>query len=67
MPRKCAVERAWDEMTDAERNLFFDWITNPTMTAGRIAELMRIGGYPNIDRAAVGHYRRKIRVGKVEI
>jgi len=54
-------------MNEDDRAAFRRIIVNPGLTAGLIAEALRVDGYLMVDRAAVGHFRRKLQAGKATL
>jgi hypothetical protein len=42
-------------------------ILDHTISAGEVGLILRDNGYPGIDRAAVGHFRRKLKMGKASV
>ena len=62
----CAVEKAYRGMSDEDKRAFEDAITSFQLSAGKLAAAFRELGF-QIDRAAVGHYRRKLQAGKAEL
>lgn len=64
--RPCAVERALAVMLPSEYELVAEILQDNTLTAGTVADILREGGY-NVDRMAVGHFRRKLRFGKATL
>lgn len=68
MPHKCAVEKAYEAMPESDREVFAGLLKNPHWTAGMIADIVR-SQYPTfqIDRAAIGHFRRKLKAGKATL
>lgn len=63
----CAVERAATTMTLIDREALRLLILDQTLTAGDVSEILLVNGYPGIDRAAIGHFRRKLRAGKATV
>jgi hypothetical protein len=53
-------------MTDGEEELLKELLADLTLSNGWIADLLSGEGYP-VDRAAVGHFRRKLRSGKATL
>lgn len=69
MPRngKCAVTIAYEQMDEGDKGAFRHIIVSPALTNGYIARLLDMSGYHGVDRAAVGHYRRKLSSGKATL
>lgn len=67
MPRKCVVERIWDTLDHSDRVTLKYLIEEPRFTAGYIAKLLIAAGHTGADRAAIGHYRRKLLAGKATL
>lgn len=67
MARRCAVQRAYDAMNEADREIFRTLIQDSGYTGGRIAEILHVAKYTDVDRLAVDHFRRKLRAGKAKL
>lgn len=68
MPReKCKVTKAYEQMPEGDREIFRLLITDPAYSGGRIAEIVNHEYGTVIDRMAVDHFRRKLRIGKAEL
>lgn len=67
MAKQCAVERAAKDMGLIDREALRILILDTTLTAGDVSEILRVNGYPGIDRAAIGHFRRKLIAGKATV
>jgi hypothetical protein len=63
----CAVERVYEQMDEGDKSAFRDIILGQEFSAGYIAKLLLAAGYKGADRAAVGHYRRKLLIGKAKL
>lgn len=67
MPHKCAVEKAYEAMPLHDKEVFAGLIKGH-YTAGMIAQVVQTE-YPTfqLDRAAIGHFRRKLKAGKASL
>lgn len=54
-------------MTLIDREALRILILDANLTAGDVSEILRVNGYPGIDRAAIGHFRRKLQAGKATV
>lgn len=62
----CAVERAYGAMKESDREIFRTLIQDAGYTAGHLAQILHVAGH-DVDRAAVGHFRRKLLIGKATL
>jgi len=65
--RPCAVERAYELMSGIDQLTFMLLIENTDLSAGTVAAILREYGYADVDRMAVGHFRRKLEAGKATL
>jgi hypothetical protein len=65
--KKCAVERAADSMSLIDREALRILILDNQLTAGDVSAILHENGYPGIDRMAIGHFRRKLAIGKATV
>ena len=67
MRQKCKVTKVYEAMPEGDREVFRLLIIDPGYSGGRIAELLTHEYQTPIDRMAVDHFRRKLRIGKAEL
>jgi hypothetical protein len=56
----------WEALDHSDRVTAKFLIENPFYTAGFVSKLFIQAGHP-VDRAAVGHFRRKLQAGKATL
>jgi hypothetical protein len=54
-------------MKETDREIFRTLIQDAGYTAGHLTKILHMAGHTEVDRASVGHYRRKLLVGKAEL
>jgi hypothetical protein len=50
-------------MPEEDRETFRKAIVHPDVSGGMLASALRVKGY-DVDRMAIDHYRRKLRIGR---
>jgi hypothetical protein len=57
----------YQAVDEKDKQTFRELIQDPFYTGGWLADLFQRAGYTDIDRMAVHHFRRKLRVGKATL
>ena len=65
-PKQCAVTRAYGSMPEEDRETFRKAVTHPDVSGGMLASALRLKGY-DVDRLAIDHFRRKLRIGRATL